>query len=65
MSAGPTLASDSVAADSTNRGEFNNWHVEADRLGFHTTLVAKHEVNPAGDHFHQLEPWITSAAPAI
>ncbi|MDX1891145.1 LLM class flavin-dependent oxidoreductase [Mycolicibacterium sp. 050158] len=36
--------------------------VEADRLGFDATLVAQHEVNPAGDHYDQLEAWTTSAA---
>jgi alkanesulfonate monooxygenase len=36
--------------------------VEADRLGFDATLVAQHEVNPAGDQYNQLEAWTASAA---
>jgi alkanesulfonate monooxygenase len=36
--------------------------IEADRLGFDATLVAQHEVNPAGDHYDQLEAWTASAA---
>jgi alkanesulfonate monooxygenase len=35
---------------------------EADRLGFDATLVAQHTVNPAGDHYDQLDAWTTSAA---
>lgn len=36
--------------------------IEADRIGFDATLVAQHEVNPAGDHYDQLEAWTASAA---
>jgi alkanesulfonate monooxygenase len=36
--------------------------IDADRVGFDATLVAQHEVNPAGDHYDQLEAWTTSAA---
>jgi alkanesulfonate monooxygenase len=36
--------------------------VEADRLGFDSTLVAQHIVNPFGDDLDQLETWTASAA---
>jgi alkanesulfonate monooxygenase len=34
----------------------------AEELGFDSTLLAQHEVNPFGHHFDQLEAWTSSAA---
>jgi alkanesulfonate monooxygenase len=34
----------------------------AERLGFHSTLVAQHTVNPLGDERGQLEAWTATAA---
>ncbi|NMO91492.1 LLM class flavin-dependent oxidoreductase [Actinomycetospora sp. TBRC 11914] len=34
----------------------------AEQLGFDSTLVAQHEVNPFGGHLDQLEAWTSSAA---
>ncbi|MFD8495969.1 LLM class flavin-dependent oxidoreductase [Amycolatopsis sp. NPDC059657] len=36
--------------------------VEADRLGFDSTLIAQHVVNPFGDELDQLETWTAAAA---
>ncbi|OAP28508.1 MULTISPECIES: LLM class flavin-dependent oxidoreductase [Amycolatopsis] len=36
--------------------------VEADRLGFDSTLIAQHVVNPFGDELDQLETWTSAAA---
>jgi alkanesulfonate monooxygenase len=36
--------------------------LEAERLGFATTLVAQHTINPFGQQFSQLETWTASAA---
>jgi alkanesulfonate monooxygenase len=36
--------------------------LEAERLGFDSTLVAQHTINPHGDTFGQLEAWSASAA---
>jgi alkanesulfonate monooxygenase len=34
----------------------------AEELGYDSTLLAQHTVNPSGDHYDQLEPWTASAA---
>jgi alkanesulfonate monooxygenase len=34
----------------------------AEELGFDSTLLAQHEVNPFGHHYDQLEAWTSSAA---
>lgn len=36
--------------------------LEAERLGYHTTLLAQHTIHPAGDEHDVLEPWSASAA---
>ena len=36
--------------------------VEADRLGFDSTLIAQHIINPFGDELDQLETWTSAAA---
>jgi alkanesulfonate monooxygenase len=36
--------------------------VEAERLGFDSTLLAQHTINPHGDHYDELEVWTASAA---
>jgi alkanesulfonate monooxygenase len=36
--------------------------LEAERLGFATTLVAQHTINPLGQEFSQLETWTACAA---
>ncbi|WP_329067446.1 LLM class flavin-dependent oxidoreductase [Amycolatopsis sp. NBC_01480] len=36
--------------------------LEADRLGFDSTLIAQHLVNPFGDELDQLETWTSAAA---
>lgn len=36
--------------------------VEAERLGFDSTLVAQHTINPNGDEFGELEAWTGAAA---
>ncbi len=36
----------------------------AERLGFHSTLIAQHTMNPLGDELDQLEAWTAAAAVA-
>jgi alkanesulfonate monooxygenase len=36
--------------------------LEAERLGFESTLIAQHEINPFGDDYDQLEAWSAAAA---
>ena len=38
--------------------------VLAERLGFHSTLIAQHTMNPLGEELDQLEAWTASAAMA-
>lgn len=39
-----------------------NLILEAEKLGFDSTLVAQHTINPRGDGYDQLEAWASSAA---
>jgi alkanesulfonate monooxygenase len=36
--------------------------LEAEALGYETTLLAQHTINPYGDHREELEPWTGAAA---
>lgn len=36
--------------------------LEAEELGYETTLLAQHTVNPYGDGYDELEPWTAAAA---
>jgi len=36
--------------------------LEAEQLGFATTLLAQHTINPYGDEYDELEPWTAAAA---
>jgi len=39
-----------------------NQVLEAEALGYDTTLLAQHTINPYGDHLDELEPWTSAAA---